>query len=167
MNDSLLSTQDQEEALSRVYVRAVAARAGYATSMDDYDRDGVDIEIRAGGSMSPALDLQLKATVNLRNAADGSFRYDLDVTNYEKLRVPTQTPRLLVVLALPRNEEQWLSISEDELVLRRCAYWLNLKDEPETNNNASITVSIPERNIFDVDALHMLMDQSRRGRIRG
>lgn len=167
MNDSLLSTQDQEEALSRVYVRAVAARAGYATSMDDYDRDGVDIEIRAGGSMSPALDLQLKATVNLRNVADGSFRYDLDVTNYEKLRVPTQTPRLLVVLALPRNEEQWLSISEDELVLRRCAYWLNLKDEPETNNNASITVSIPEQNIFDVDALRMLMDQSRRGRIRG
>ena len=165
MNDSLLSTQDQEEALSRVYVRAVAARAGYTTSMEDYDRDGVDIQISAGGSMSPAIDLQLKATINLRNANDGSLRYDLNVCNYRQLRAPTQTPRVLVVLALPRDKERWLTITEDELVLRRCAYWLNLRNKPETNNSETITVPIPGRNIFDVNALRMLMEQSRQGLI--
>ena len=61
MNDALLTSQDREEALSRVYARAVAG-AGYVTSDCEFDRDGVDLSIHAGGAMRPALDLQLKAT---------------------------------------------------------------------------------------------------------
>ena len=64
-DDSLLTAADREEALSRVYARAVAASAGYVTADPDFDRDGVDLRIQSGGAMRPALDLQLKATVNL------------------------------------------------------------------------------------------------------
>ena len=65
MTDRLLGTADRKEALSRVYTRAVAAAAGYAVGECDFDRDGVDLRIHAGGEMRPALDLQLKATVRL------------------------------------------------------------------------------------------------------
>ena len=57
MTDSLLASTDIEEALSRVYVQAVAARAGYTTADYSQDRDGIDILIRAGGTVRPALDI--------------------------------------------------------------------------------------------------------------
>lgn len=165
MTDALLTVQDQEEALSRAYVHAVAARAGYMTVTFDYDRDGVDLGIRAGGAMRPALDLQLKATVNLDKAPDGHYRFPLRIRNYDLLREVTQTPRLLVVLDLPPDEGQWLTITPDELVMRRCAYWLSLAQYEESGNQSSVTVQIPVDNMFTVEHLHALMEQSRKGMI--
>lgn len=74
MADTLLSTNDKKEALSRVYACAVAAGAGYVTSAPQYDRDGIDLQIRAGGDMRPGIDVQLKATVNLERKGDGHYR---------------------------------------------------------------------------------------------
>ena len=166
MNDALLTIQDREEALSRVYARAVAAGAGYATAECDFDRDGVDLRIHAGGAMRPAVDLQLKATTNLTSAADGHYRFPLKRRNYDLLRIGTQTPRLLVVLDLPAEEGQWLTITKNELVLRRRAFWLNLSGSEETENQSSVTVRIPRENVFGIKSLCVLMDQSRGGRIR-
>ena len=165
MTDALLTSPDQEEALSRVYAQAVAARAGYVTAICELDRDGVDLRILAGGAMRPALDLQLKATINLGEAKDGCFRFPLKRRNYDLLRVETQTPRLLVVLDLPKDEHQWMTITENELVLRHRAYWLNLKGHEETTNRSTITVHLPRANLFDVESLRALMEQSRGGKI--
>ena len=162
----MLTYPDREEALSRVYAHAVAARAGYVTAVYDIDRDGIDLRIQAGGAMRPALDLQLKATVNLGEAREGCFHFPLKRRNYDLLRIETQTPRLLVMLDLPKDEEQWVTITEDELVMRRRAYWLNLKGFEETDNRSSVTVRIPVGNLFDVENLHTLMEQSREGRIQ-
>lgn len=166
MTEMLLTTPDREEALSRVYARAVAAVAGYVTADADFDRDGVDLRIQSGGAMRPALDLQLKATINLRASPDGHYRFPLNRRNYDLLRMETQTPRLLVVLDLPRKEERWATISAKKLVMRRRAYWLSLRSCEATDNQSSITVRIPMRNVFDVDNLKALMDQSRRGTVR-
>ena len=161
--DRLLTTNDQKERLSMVYVLAIVARAGYTTAVDDLDRDGVDLRIQAGGAMRPALDLQLKATINLRQAGDESFRFPLPVRNYDLLRIRTQTPRLLVVLDLPRDEQQWLTITEDELIIRHRAYWCNLVGEEEKATRKSVTVPIPRKNLFDVAGLQDLMERSRTG----
>ena len=166
MNDRLLATADREEALSRVYARAVAASAGYVTAETDFDRDGIDLRIQSGGAMRPALDLQLKATINLTASPDGHYRFPLNRRNYELLRMETQTPRLLVVLDLPRKEERWITITTDELVLRRRAYSLSLSGYDATDNRSSVTVRLPMENVFDVASLRSLMDQSRRGAIR-
>ena len=64
-SDALLSVRDREEARSRAYVRAVAGFAGYVVSEADFDRDGVDLRIHAGGDFNPAIGLQLKATIGL------------------------------------------------------------------------------------------------------
>ena len=166
MNDALLTIEDQKEALSRVYARAVAASAGYAVADFDFDRDGIDLRIHAGGAMRPALDLQLKATINLSRPVDGRRRFVLKRRNFERLREDTQTPRILVVFDLPEEESRWITIGADELVLRRQAYWLNLRGHPATVNQSSLTVRIPTGNVFDVDSLRKLMDQSRGGRIQ-
>ena len=105
-----------------MYVEALAARAGYSTSTPQPDRDSVDLHIQAGGPRRPALDLQLKATVNVGEPRDGALAFRLPIKNYDDLRVPTQTPRLLVVLELPTDETRWMTVSPEELVLRRRAY---------------------------------------------
>ena len=165
MTDALLSGADRMEALSLVYARAVAARAGYVTSVPDPDRDGVDLRIQAGGAMRPAIELQMKATGNLGAPKDGRRSYPLKRRNYDLLRDETQTPRLLVVLDLPKDEEMWMTLTNDNLILRRRAYWLNLRGWDETANQTSVTVHLPLANLFNVGALRELMEQSRKGRI--
>jgi hypothetical protein len=165
MTDGLLADTDREEALSRAYVQAIAAGAGYVVWTADFDRDGVDVEIKAGGAMRPSLGLQLKATINLGSATDGVFRFPLKRRNYDLLRIPTQVPRLLIVLDLPKDEKEWLHVTAEELTLKRCAFWTSLADFPDTENTDSLTISIRNDHRFDVQSLRSLMDQSRTGAV--
>ena len=163
MIDALLTVSDQKEALSLIYARAVAARAGYVTEVLSPDRDSVDLCIRAGGRIRPLLDLQLKATVNLKRPGDGFLHFPLGIKNYNDLRIESLILRLLVVLDLPKEEQRWMTITQDELILRHRAYWLNLQGYEETANQSSVTVRIPEENLFNVESLRTLMEQSRTG----
>lgn len=164
--DTLLNTWDRKERLSVAYVEAVAACAGYVVAPGPPpDRDSIDLQIRAGGRFRPALHLQLKATSGLGDPVDGVFRFRLKRKNYDDLRIETQTPRVLVVLALPRDEARWLTVRPSKMVIRRCAYWVRLHGLAETTNRTTVTVDIPQLNVFDPDALHSLMEWSRsRGR---
>ena len=116
--------------------------------------------------MRPALDLQLKATINLGVPRNGAFQFCLPVKNHNLLCENTQTPRILVVLDLPREEDRWMSVTRRELVLRRSAFWATLDGRDAIENADSITVPIPEQNLFDVSALQYLMEESRKGRIQ-
>lgn len=100
---------------------ALATRAGFATSVPEPGRDSVDLRIQAGGPRRPALDLQLKATVPSDGQQAGVLPFRLPIKNYTDLRVPTQTPRLLVGLELPQDESRWMTVAAEELVLRRRA----------------------------------------------
>ena len=164
-SDALLSARDREEALSRAYVRAVAGFVGYVVSETDFDRDGIDRHIHAGGDFNPAIGLQLKATIGLGDVhPDGCYHYnDLPAGNYDRLIRPSQTPRYLVLLALPRDESEWLTVSVDDLIMRRCAYWVSLFGLPVSDNRRSVTVRIPAENLFTPEALPELLERSRRG----
>ena len=165
MTATLLTGPDQKEGLSLAYVKALAARAGFSTAVPEPDRDSVDVRIMAGGPRRPALDLQLKATADLAEAQDGFRRFRLRIKNYDDLRVETQTPRLLVVLDLPPEEAQWMTVTTEELVLRRRAYWMSLQGHEEVVRQETVTVRIPEGNVFDVATLQTLMERSRSGDI--
>ena len=71
-----------------------------------------------------------------------------------------------MVLDLPNDEAQWMTITTAELILRHRAYWLNLKGFQEMTNQSSVTVQIPAKNLFNVDSLRRLMEQSRRGKLQ-
>ena len=166
MTQKMLTRADQKERLSLVYVKALAARAGFTISERDLDRDSIDVSIHGGEPQHPALDLQLKATATLGAGRNGCRSFpSLSIKNYDDLRCPTQTPRLLVVLELPQEESRWMMVTPEELTLRRRAYWLSLQGEGEVPNKATVTVHIPEDNRLDVEVLQTLMERSRKGEV--
>lgn len=161
MATSALTEQNIEEMLSHRYVQAVAERAGFITAPGGYpDNDGVDLQIRAGGARRPRLEVQLKATINLRRLRNGLFAYPLQVKNYAQLITEGQTPFILVVLDLPQNREAWLEVSDDSLILRHLAYWIDLSGQPDTDRTNTITIHLDPEQRFTVAAIRELMDRA-------
>ncbi|MDD9995190.1 MAG: DUF4365 domain-containing protein, partial [Dehalococcoidia bacterium] len=133
------------------YVRALAARAGFSTSVPEPDRDSIDLRVMAHGRRRPALDLQLKATTHLPEGRSGFLPFRLSIKNYGDLCMETQTPRLLVLLELPKDESRWMTVTPEELILRRRAYWLSLQHGHQgPTGQQTVTVHVPEVNVFNV-----------------
>jgi hypothetical protein len=166
----VLTRNHRQEALSRAYVRAIAAQAGLAVSGPENDY-GIDLTLRAitmrdgrRRDIGPQLDVQLKSTARA-NVAGGMIGYDLDVVNYEDLRAGSElAPRILVLLVMPEDEALWLSQSPDELALRHCAYWRSLRGAPPSSSVSTVRVAIPLANVFSVSALEGIMQRLREGR---
>ena len=163
----MLTNADQKERLSLVYVKALAARVGFATSERSPDRDSIDLSLHGDGPRCPTLDLQLKATAILDAPQNGRFSFPLSIKNYNDLRCEVQTPRLLVVLELPQEEARWMMVTPEELTLRRRAYWLSLQGgrHGAVSNKTTVTVHVPVGNVLNVETLQTLMERSRKGEI--
>ncbi len=162
--DSLLAPTDVEEALSIAYVHAVAAAAGYVIALKNFDRDGIDVTVEAGGGFRPKVDAQVKASVNLSQSGD-VWKFPLKRRNYDHLILQTQTPRILVLLHLPANQADWINVDMDALVMRNCAFWVCMTGASATENSATITVDVPLANKFDVPGLKRLLELSRTGKL--
>ena len=155
-----------EEELSIAYVHAVTARAKFALDHKRIDNDSVDVTISQNGFLttestlgSPELHIQLKATVNPTWIANGQvLSFPLPQKNYNDLRVNTMIPKILVVLCLPQNDDDWLSHSPDQLILRNCAYWVSLKGlAPLPTGQEHKSVHLPITNTFSPDSLYNIM----------
>jgi Domain of unknown function (DUF4365) len=163
-----LTENEQKQQLSVAYVHAVAARAGYTCQVKTVDEDSVDLEIGASGYLhhqavlrSPRIEVQLKATSSPQlRTNDLTFR--LPSKNYRDLRETTLVPRLLVVLALPRNPAEWIETSEECMISRRCAYWVSLLGRAETTNVKTVSISLPRSHLFNGDQLRGLMERVSR-----
>jgi hypothetical protein len=162
----MMTRNHRQEALCRVYVRAIAAQAGVLCGQPDPD-DGIDLLLRAvevdsqrRRDASLQLDLQLRSTTRA-HLTETAVRYDLDVETYNDLRIPGTCPRILVVLVLPDDEAEWVRQSPDELALRRCAYWLSLEGWTPSEATRSVRIEIPLANVFSAEAVGALMQQAR------
>ena len=152
----------QKERFSLSYIDAVASQAGYQVIEPRVDHDSVDGILMADFGQRPRIDFQAKAT-ELDILRGSNLHYPLPVKNYHDLRVVTRTPRILIVVLVPSEKQQWVSQTEDELCLRRCAYWTCLEGCPDTLNSSSLTVQLPTANIFSGDQLIGLMQKAERG----
>ncbi|HAZ46516.1 MAG TPA: hypothetical protein DDW76_23550 [Cyanobacteria bacterium UBA11369] len=47
--------------------------------------------------------------------------------------------------------------------MRRCAYWISLRGQPQTSNTESVTVYLPRLQLFTVNTLKTLMQQIQSG----
>jgi hypothetical protein len=166
--DGAVTENEQKQQFSIAYIHAVAARAGYACQANLVDDDSVDITLAASGWVhgkavlrSPRLEVQLKATAQEILRAD-HLAFPLPLKNYNDLRECSMVPRLLVVLFLPPSLSEWLEQTEDQMVSRRCAYWLSLFDQPEVVNAKTVTVQVPRKNCLTVDNLQTLMQHASR-----
>ncbi|QED30332.1 DUF4365 domain-containing protein [Microvenator marinus] len=159
----------QQEEFCRAYVYAVVAAAGLRSGKPEPDDDSVDLTISSRGlngtRRSPKLDLQLKCQLGGQIAED-PWPYDLKAKNYEDLRhTDYQVPRILVVVRVPENVEDWLDQDEERLLLKHCGWWVSLHGMAESQNSSTIRVKIPRTQIFDVSGLSGIMSRIGRGEL--
>lgn len=167
----MITDQHKEEQLSRAYVHAVVAHAGFIfePATTDYGVDGAIrmVHDRNGRRFvgGHSLDVQLKATTNW-SLVDGELVYDLEAKTYndlvDRFTEARATPMILALLCLPKDEVDWLSITTDELVLRHCCYWCRV-GATKTQNTTTQRIKIPEVNVLDQNAVAMLLEKVRKG----
>lgn len=150
----------------QAYVRAVAHAAGFFVEEASRarDSDGVDLTVveRTGrrGPTSRQLDVQLKTTASIEEV--DPFPWDLEIKNYDELRAEDyQVPRILVVVHVPTEREQWVQATPEALLLRHCGYWASLRGQPASTNRTSVRVFVPRVQYFHVDDLRAIMQRIR------
>jgi hypothetical protein len=165
-----MTIDDQKEQFSYAYARAVAAVAKVAVSEPTVDDDSVDLEFRmkggGGAFRSPQLGAQVKCTESA-NLHQDHVAYALKLKNYDELR-PTNllVPRILIVVTVSDNLDDWLNHSEDELAMRKCGYWVSLRGQPAANvgpKTDKITIHLPRVNHFTVAQLTKIMQRIGNG----
>lgn len=152
----------QKELFSFSYIDAVASQAGYQRVQPHVDHDSVDGILLADFGRRPRIEFQAKST-ELDIVQGNNLHFPLPVKNYNDLRADTRTPRILIVVLVPKEKEQWVNQTEDELCLRRCAYWTCLEGSTDRPNTSSVTVYVPTANVFSSDQLTDLMQKAERG----
>lgn len=155
-----LTTNDKESELSYAYLHAVASSVGASCGIASrsLDGNGIDATITGWGPFPNGgyleeitIHIQLKATVGTPVEKNGHFSYFLkDNKRYDALRVDTvSVPRILVVLFLPANAADWLTISPQELIMKKCAYWASLRGAGAPTNKTGETVYLPTSQIMN------------------
>jgi len=134
---------------------------------------GIDLYLRAVTvedghyyDTGPQLDVQLKSTTRAQ-VRSAEVIHDLDVRAYNVLRqelVPGW-PRVLVLLVLPEDEALWLTQSVEELILRRCAYWVSLRGAEAVPAHTTTRIALPCQNVFSVEGLTEIFVRLKRGEL--
>lgn len=164
-----LPPEHMKERLSVSYVTAVAAKAGVAchlTTQPEYGTDAHLVRVRKlrNGKYSDTghiINCQIKATTT-GLLDDDNVVYDMRVDDYNKLAEWEGGICILVLFCLPKDPEEWLSLSEDELVLKRCCYWKRVSDPP-SQNKYSQRVLIPRSQVFTPQTIVGLLEKVRQG----
>ena len=158
---SAMATNFIQSELSMAYVLAVVHRAGWRLSFPYRDDHGIDGTLEAPLTGMSRVDFQLKATT--RYDIQGSdIAYDLRVEDYNRLLATDDLPRILILFLMPDDPDEWLSYTEEELCLRKCAYWASLMGLQHSSNVSSQRVHVPLANRFHPNGLQSMFNQVRR-----
>jgi len=151
----MMTEEHIKEAISLRYLELLAAYNGYKSSAS-YPDYGTDLEVKEISfrvendkrrflETGRELKFQLKATTERSIIIEGnSIKYDLDSSTYNDLitRKNTKSPLILVVFVLPENKDEWLNLSDKELIVKKCAYWFIPEENNSTENISSIRINI-------------------------
>lgn len=155
-----MTPKQRKEELSKAYVHAVAAASGLTIGAWSQDHGCVDVSIKAADKA--VIDLQLKATSRQSIERADHLAFQLEPGHYDTLRrAEVAAPHYLVVLWLPEAEEDWWAHSVEQLLIRKCAYYVLMTGMPARDAEAP-TVRVPLDQPFGPDALLRLMDAARR-----
>ena len=153
----------QQECFGDAFLLAVAGVAGCAVSLRRPDDDSIDWTLSCRLSRRPKIDVQMKTWTG-DDGSSGPIRYPLKRKNYDDLILTdVLAPRILVLVMIPQDIEEWIASSVEQLVLRRCGYWVSLVGRLPSDNETSVTVSVPRANVLTVNALQGLMQRINEG----
>ncbi|OIP71006.1 MAG: hypothetical protein AUK43_07485 [Oscillatoriales cyanobacterium CG2_30_40_61] len=161
----------QKEMFSYAYVQAVASVAGYSVEGKSrpMDNAGIDLTIEVPGEIGeclfPKFDAQVKCTSSKNFISEQSIKFPLEVKNYKTLiDIRVLVPQILIVVFVPDDVTNWLNVSEHEILMKRCGYWVSLKGKPSTQNSHKITVELPRSNLFTPQNLSLIMEKIAKGK---
>jgi len=165
-----MTIQNIESELSYAYLHAVCSKAGLSCKQANRHDDGagIDAEVIYRGELNHPylkdiqLNIQLKATTIQPVTTSGYFSYFFQgIKRYDKLRTNDSfIYKILVVLFLPENPDEWLKCSAEELILKNAAYWINLYGAPAVDTTTGTTIYIPVSNILTPKALINLVNMA-------
>ena len=158
-----MARSSQQECFGDAFLMAVAGVAGCAVSPRRPDDDSIDWTLSCRLNLRPKLDVQMKTYTG--DSGEGeTIRYSLKRKNYDDLILDDLfAPRILVLVIVPHNVEDWLSLSDGQLVLKKCAYWVSLRGLPATDNETAVTVSVPRANLLTPEVLCGMMQRINEG----
>jgi hypothetical protein len=168
----MITEGDIQQEYSFSYLKAIAANAGVIFRdyrYQDYGIDGCfadvkyDDETHRRSESGFGIDVQVKATTNLIEREDGYY-YDLEIKNYNDLReTNVGKPRILIVYSMPHEREDWIHVGEEEMILRKNAWWCSLKGEPIVTNGSTKRVRIPKDQKIDAEEIIRMMTEVKSG----
>ncbi len=140
-----ITVPHQKELLGVSYATAVAASAGVVISKCIFHDYGTDLTFSPvstlpnGKRQCTGFDyhFQLKSTVDFKIVGD-TVVYELEADAYNLFAYWTgPSPCYLLLMCLPREFNEWVSITEDLVELRKCCYWEYIPPGTPTQNNRS------------------------------
>ena len=161
-----MTENEIKEALSNNYVACIANKVGMKLISWKGEK-GVDFKViyslkrtlpngKTRLMESPySCDIQMKATTTKSITIENDqIIYNLEAKNYNDLIYRKQigsTPLILILFILPEDENEWVKVLQDELILSKNAYWYYPTDDEneEVINTSSKTTYIPLKNKID------------------
>lgn len=108
------------------------------------------------------LKIQLKATSRVINVEGDRLVYDLSANTFNDLVVRQNytSPLILILFLLPPEYSDWTILDEEQLVLKKCAYYYLPEEGAQcTDNNGTQRIYINQENIITLDTLNDLMER--------
>lgn len=158
------------EELSKAFIEGIASRGGYYNSTGkDY---GTDLTIRKAYlnprqcnrylTSGKAIDIQVKSVsekyiTGFDDPKSKHIKYNLEVKNYNDLidrfnEIGSIIPLILIVVILPENKDEWLSLTLDSLIFKKCAFWYQIPSgATHSTNKSKSVIIIPKSNQVDLN----------------
>lgn len=168
-----MNERNFEEDISISYLRAVAVKAEVVFELVHRDTESKDVQLSkvvlndSGQPFESIIFAQLKATCSSTTITEDAdyFYYDLKAKNYNDLCGQSSNTKILALLILPHDKEDWVSQNVNELTIKKCMYWVSFQGELPTDNTTTKRVAIPKTNVLDCDALLNIMSVEANGGI--
>ena len=158
-----MTDSKRKEELSLSYLHAICAMNGISMEPQAHDDDSVDVILKKVYLRSDNSKYNAQISVQLKSTSSGYidnafyFSYPLKKKNYDDLRMPATIKPFLFILILPENETDWVLHNVEELILKKCMYWLDLKELPDCGNVSSVTVNFQKSNYISPETLDTIL----------
>ncbi|MFD8562048.1 DUF4365 domain-containing protein [Streptosporangium canum] len=163
----MVSAREQEQNalqgdFGEAWLEVVAAGCGLLHGRPaslDLQKADVQLFLRGveQGTYNPAVLVQVKTTVDLRQLSDGDYSYDLDIETYDVLRRDDHSVRrILAVIGVSKDGENVRLHADGTLLIGRGA-WVSLEGLPTSDNAKTQVVRLPACNTLDHSGLRLML----------
>ena len=161
-----MTEANRKEELSFSYLNALCAYGSIDFERITHDDDSRDVQIKKfitrkdETKIHSSLNIQVKSTSVIEwREEDEYINYPLKIKNYNDLTALSTIPIILALFILPKDENEWLRQTMDELIIKKCMYWIDLSKHGPVENKENITIHIPKNQFVNCEVLLNLLQK--------